>query len=130
MKSFPTTLWQSPAKVPLLSLLTVATGSLVNHLIGQSGKVELPATIATDLLLLVAGLVFAVGGVAYAYWKKCQPMEFVEWSRKQGRPICHCTEIGTVMTVLPKPQSGVSVKLYICPKCEETKLAHQPIVQV
>jgi hypothetical protein len=111
-------LWQSPAKVPLIGLLTAAIGILVNHLIGQSGQVQLPATTATDILLSGAALLFSVCGVAYSYWKKCQPAEKVEAALEQGRPICHCTTDGEVMLLDPK-QSSASLLIYVCPRCKK-----------
>jgi hypothetical protein len=130
MTPFLQKLWQGPARVPLLSSLTAAIGIVVNHLIGQSGKVELTPTLATDILLSVGALLFSVGGVAYSYWKRFQPIEMVEWARHRGRPICHCTEVGTIMLVLPQPQSSVIVKLYKCPKCGEVELVNQPVKTV
>src|ERR1035441_8673358 len=121
MKHFLQKLWQSPAKVPLLSLLTAAIGIVVNHHIGQSGQVQLPATTATDIMLSGLALLFSVCGVAYSYWKKGQPSEKVEAAQKQGRPICHCTEVGTVM-ILDQKLSDVELWVYLCPICK-TSLA-------
>jgi len=110
------TLWQSPAKLPLIALLTTAIGILANHLIGQSGKVELPATIATDILLSVAALLFSVLAVAYSYWKKCQPSEKISAAKALGRTICPCTEDGIVM-LLDQKKSSSDYWIFVCPKC-------------
>jgi hypothetical protein len=116
MIAFLQRLWQSPAKAPLIALLTAAIGILANHLIGQSGLVQLPATTATDILLSGAALLFAVGGVAYSYWKKFQPEERIERARKAGRPVCDCTETGEIMVLLLK-ESNELLKTYECRKC-------------
>lgn len=121
MIQFAKTLWQSPAKLPLIALPTAAIGIVVNHLIGQSGKVELPPTIATDILLSGAALLFSVCGVAYSYWKKCQPGERIEAARKQGRPICGCTEDGVIMLLDAKRSDRRP--LYVCPLCKWEELA-------
>src|SRR5258708_758647 len=94
-------LWQSPAGKSLTALLTVTVGIVVIHLTGPSGEVRLPAKIATELLLLTGGLLFSVCGVAYSYWKRCQPEERIDRARKAGRPICDCTEVGEIMLIIP-----------------------------
>lgn len=127
MESFPTTLLKSPLKSHLVTLLTAATGMIGNHLIGQTGTVQLPATIATDIMLGVAGLLFAVLGVAYSYWKRCQPMELIEWAKKQGRIICECTEVGTVMVMCDRERSGASLKVYECKVCKEIRVVRWEI---
>jgi len=99
-------------------------------LTGPTGEVRLPAKTVTERLLATGGLLFSVCAVAYSYWKKCQPMEMVERARKEGRPICHCTQTGVVMTVLPQPQSGVGMKLYVCPRCNDSALAVREISRV
>jgi hypothetical protein len=116
MKSFPQKLWQSPVGKSLTALLTVTTGIVVVHLSGPSGEVRLPAKTATELLLLALGLLFSVCGVAYSYWKKCQPSEKIAAAQAQGRPICHCTEDGVVMLVDAK-RSNATFWEYVCPKC-------------
>jgi hypothetical protein len=101
-------------------LLTAGIGILVNHLIGQSGKVELPPTIAIDILLSFAALLFSVGAVAYSFWKKCQPSEKIEAARRQGRPVCGCTVDGVVMLLDAKHSDRR--KLYVCPSCNDETL--------
>jgi hypothetical protein len=130
MTLFLQRLWQSPAKAPLIALLVAAIGIVVNHLIGQSGKVELPPTLVTDILLSFGALLFSVGAVAYSYWKKCQPREIAEFWRHRGRPICHCAEEGTVMLALPQPQSNAILILYQCPRCKEVEMVNRPVKKI
>ncbi len=94
MKEFLQKLWQSPVRATLTAWLVIAIGIVVVHLKGPSGEVKLPATTATELLLATGGLLFSACGVAYQYWKRCQPGEKIEAAHKQGRPICHCTVDG------------------------------------
>jgi NO-binding membrane sensor protein with MHYT domain len=130
MKPFIEVLLGKPVRASLTALLVIALAVATNHFTGSDATVKLPAKLATDILLVWGGLLCALTGVAYSYWKKSRPQEIVELAVKQARPICHCTEIGTVMLVLPQPQSGVAFKLYECPRCKETTLAHKAVTTV
>jgi hypothetical protein len=132
MNKFLQKLWQSPAKVPLVSLSTAATGIVLNHLIGQSGKVELTPTIATDMLLALGALLFSVGGVAYSYYKDLEQLKKVHEEEVQVRngivfkrgkrtggqwmPFCPVCEMPADPTVYPK--------------CPDPKCGWQPTVMV
>src|SRR5437879_2759984 len=112
MLAFLEKLWQTPSRAILTQWIAVATGIVVVQLAGPSTDLRLPAKTATELLLLTGALLFSLGGVAYSYWKKCQPRAQIEWARNNGRFICACTEIGAVMLLAPPPDSGVGVKVY------------------
>ncbi|HZD09248.1 MAG TPA: hypothetical protein VE176_13420, partial [Candidatus Limnocylindrales bacterium] len=119
-----------PVRASLAALIVIALAVAANHFTDSDASVKLPAKLATDIVLVWGGLLCAVAGVAYTYWKKSRPQEIVELAVKQGRPICRCTDVGTVMLVLPQPQSGVAFKLYECPRCKETTLAHKTVTTV
>jgi hypothetical protein len=129
MIKFLETLWRTPLGKSLSALLVAAIGIVLNHLLGSSGEVRLPVQEAKDLTLLAGGVLCSVVAFAYSYWKKCQPREEIEWAKKNGRLICECTEVGTVMVMVPKPRSGESIKLYECPKCKEARLVSHGIPQ-
>ena len=118
MKSFLHRLWNSPLKGILIALPPLLLGLGVNHLAGTKGVVSLPAQTVVDILLLWGGSLFAVCGVAYSYWKKCQPCEKIEAARKAGRPICHCTIDGSIMLLAPN-QTDPYYKFYVCSLCKD-----------
>ena len=117
MSKFLKELYSTPSKAHLTAWLVATIGIVVVHLTGPSGEVKLSATTATELLLLTVTMLFSVCGVAYSYWKKGQPGELIELARKQGRPICHCTEFGVIMSMRPPPESDGAFRKYRCEKC-------------
>ena len=123
-------LLSTPVRKCLTACLAALIGIVVVHLAGPSGEVRLPAKTVTEVLLAGIGLLFSVCIVAYSFWKKCQPMEMVDWAIKQGRPICHCTETGTVMVVPRTNPSGGGIKRYECPKCRDMAWAQRPMKEV
>jgi hypothetical protein len=130
MNKFLQTLFGTPVKASLTAWLGAVVGIVVLQFAGPSGDVTLPAKTATELLLLTGALILSVGAVAYSYWKKCQPIEMVDRAIKQGRPICHCTEAGTVMIVPDTNPKGGGIKSYKCPKCGDIAWAQRPMKQV
>ena len=121
MLSFLRRVWQPHLKAPLIAAPGVAIGILIDRLTGPTGQVQLPAKTLTEGILIAGGIVFSLGGVAYSYWKSSQPAERVAAAQNQGRKICECTEDGTIMLFDPK-RSGPTMKLFYCPRCNETIL--------
>ena len=118
MKDFLQKLWSSPLKGSLLALPALLLGFVVNYLAGAKGEISIPAQTVVDILLLWGSSLFAVCGVAFSYWKRCQPADQIEAAHKQGRPICHCTVDGVVMLIDTDPKKrDINVGLYVCPKC-------------
>jgi len=68
-------LWSTPVKASLIAWLGAATGIFVVRLTGPSGELKLPATTATELLLLTGALLFSVGAVAYSYHQKLEALK-------------------------------------------------------
>lgn len=77
---------------------------------------RLPSVLAADILIGMGGLLFSMFLFALSLWLKLQPVERIEAAYRQGRPICHCTELGEIM-LLDKTLEKVTVKRYVCPKC-------------
>jgi len=127
MLKFYNALLKTPQKKLLASMLTLAVSTGINHLTGPQGQLSLPKKLAIDICLLMAGLVFSLFFFSYHFWKKSQPMEKITWAKQNGKFICQCTEIGTIMLLLPKPRSGESLRIYECPKCKSTELVSHTI---
>jgi len=117
MKSFLTKLWKSDLKRILPAMLVLLAGTVVNVFANKAGQLTLPAQTATELLIFWASSLFAVCGVAFGYWEKCQPSEQVRRALEQGRPICHCTTDGAVM-LLDTKNKGSLIQRYLCPACQ------------
>ncbi|MBI4685312.1 MAG: hypothetical protein HY755_08940 [Nitrospirae bacterium] len=68
-----------------------------------------------DILSITAGILMTAAYLAFSYWHKDRPKQRIETAIKQGRQICHCTEIGVVM--LQAKEKAQGIKDYYCPRC-------------
>jgi hypothetical protein len=120
MKQFLERLWRSPLKGFLIALPAVAIGIVVNRLTGPSGEVQLPAQLATDLLMIWVGIVGSVCGVAYSYHQKLEEfkkeheeetvtfekIDFVRGKRTLNRWIGVCPKCAKPVEDAAVPQLG------------------------
>ena len=67
--------WNSNLRQLLIALPATAIGIVVNNLTGPSGEVKLPAQSSTNLLLILLGIVWTVGGVGYSYYSKLEALK-------------------------------------------------------
>ena len=100
----------------ILALMLLPAGQrLVAHFVGVTGEMTIGKQLLLDILSITAGILMTAIYLAFSYWHKDRPRQRVETAIKQGRQICHCTEIGVIMLQAKEKDQGIQD--YYCPRC-------------
>jgi len=89
---------------------------------GPSQVIHIPAQQASAILGALMGIVGVWASWTYSLWKSNAKRERIKAANSQGRPICHCTESGEIMTQHHALEHSIDV--YACPACTNLEIVH------